>query len=92
MEMTGAFVLDKPILLTAVIAAGFSRRFGLNIYDSGKRLFIFFVFFVVLLKFDHWVTLFPTKTYKKKHKKKNHRKKNSKGDGRPTLFWNQDII
>lgn len=35
--MTGSFDLDKPILLTAVVAFGFSRRFGLNIYDSGTR-------------------------------------------------------
>lgn len=35
MEMTGSFELEKPVLLAAVIAFGFSRRFGLNIYDSG---------------------------------------------------------
>lgn len=40
MEMTGSFDLDKPILLTAVVAFGFSRRFGLNIYDSGSFCFI----------------------------------------------------
>lgn len=35
MEMTGSFELDKPVLLAAVVACGFSRQFGLNIYDSG---------------------------------------------------------
>lgn len=35
MEMTGSFDLDKPVLLAAVVACGFSRQFGLNIYDSG---------------------------------------------------------
>ncbi|CAM9991754.1 unnamed protein product, partial [Scytosiphon promiscuus] len=34
MEMTGSFDLDKPVLLAAVVACGFSRQFGLNIYDS----------------------------------------------------------
>eukprot|EP00904_Undaria_pinnatifida_P001073 jgi/Undpi1/10967/HiC_scaffold_30.g13268.m1 len=38
MEMTGSFDLNKPILLAAVIASGFSRRFGLNIYDSVMAL------------------------------------------------------
>lgn len=36
MEMTGSFELDKPVLLAAVVACGFSRQFGLNIYDSGE--------------------------------------------------------
>lgn len=36
MEMTGSFELDKPVLLAAVLAFGLSRRFGLNIYDSGE--------------------------------------------------------
>lgn len=35
MEMTGSFELDKPVILAAVVACGFSRQFGLNIYDSG---------------------------------------------------------
>lgn len=35
MEMTGSFELNKPMLLAAVIAFGFSRRFGQNIYDTG---------------------------------------------------------
>lgn len=36
MELTGSFDLNKPILLGAVVAFAFSRKFGLNIYDSGK--------------------------------------------------------
>eukprot|EP00903_Cladosiphon_okamuranus_P009149 g8742.t1 len=38
MEMTGSFELDKPVLLAAVVACGFSRQFGLNIYDSVMQL------------------------------------------------------
>lgn len=38
MEMTGSFELNKPILLAAVLAFGFSRRFGLNVYDSVMAL------------------------------------------------------
>ncbi|CAN0163431.1 unnamed protein product, partial [Ectocarpus sp. 12 AP-2014] len=38
LEMTGSFDLDKPVLLAAVVACGFSRKFGLNIYDSVMRL------------------------------------------------------
>ena len=37
MEMTGTFELDKPILLASVISFAFSRKFGLNIYDSGEE-------------------------------------------------------
>lgn len=40
MEMTGSFELEKPVLLAAVIAFGFSRRFGLNIYDSGTFILL----------------------------------------------------
>lgn len=39
--MTGSFDLDKPVLLAAVVACGFSRQFGLNIYDSGMYVFFF---------------------------------------------------
>lgn len=39
MEMTGSFPLDKPVLFASVVACGFSRQFGLNIYDSGALHF-----------------------------------------------------
>lgn len=45
MEMTGSFELNKPILLAAVLAFGFSRRFGLNVYDSGMPTHSISVFF-----------------------------------------------
>lgn len=55
MEMTGSFELNKPILLAAVVASGFSRRFGLNIYDSGmyanSQLTHFFVCFCITVHF-----------------------------------------
>ena len=41
--MTGSFDLNKPILLTAVVASGFSRRFGLNIYDSGTSSYLLYM-------------------------------------------------
>ncbi|CAN0027550.1 unnamed protein product, partial [Discosporangium mesarthrocarpum] len=34
MELTGNFALELPTILTCVVAFGFSRKFGHNIYDS----------------------------------------------------------